>query len=86
MSYLEQREIVQYTLRMPKSYSSFFYFTLEANEGIAFFSTLPFEKGQSHRDIVVRTTPELESDLLSIIKHCSKSANIETLSKEILAE
>ena len=84
--YSDKREIVEYLLRMEKSYSSFFYFTLEANEGIAFFSTMPFEKGQQFRDIVVRTTPELEKDLVSIINHCSKKAEIEILSQKTLSE
>jgi len=85
-SFINTRKIVEYTLRMPKSYSSFFYFTLEANEGIAFFSTKPFEKGQAHRDILVRTTPELENDLINIINHCSKTAEIEQLNRSIISE
>ena len=85
-TYINKREIVEYLLRMSKSYSSFFYFTLEANEGIAFFSTMPFEKGQNFRDIAVRTTPELEQDLINIINHCSKSGEIEILSREAVTD
>jgi hypothetical protein len=85
-NYLEKKEIVEYLLRMDKSYSSFFYFTLEANEGVAFFSTMPFEKGQQFRDILVRTTPELEKELINIISHCSKKAEIEILSNQTLSD
>lgn len=85
-SYKNTSALVQYLLRMPKNYSSFFYFTLEANEGIAFYSTLPFEKSQNYRDIIVRCTPELEAALENIIQHCQKSAEIEILNKELISD
>lgn len=80
VSYINDRFLWEYKLRMPKDYSSFFYFTLESNENIAFYSTLPFEKGQYFRDISVYVTPELNPTFQSILAHCQKTAEIEILS------
>ena len=78
-TYLESQELVQFTLRMSKEDTSFFYFTLEANENIAFYSTLDFEKGQHYRDIVVHVTPELKTVFKKILIHLQKSRTIEIL-------
>jgi hypothetical protein len=52
---------------------------MEANENMAFYSTLPAEKGQNFRDIVVYSTPELHSNFKNILTHCQKKAEIEVL-------
>lgn len=77
--YINSKILMKTVLRMAKSYSSFFYFTMEANDNISFYSTLPFEKGQNYRDIVVYSTPELFPHFESILKHCQKSQEIEIL-------
>ena len=83
---IQGTNLVQYLLRMPKADSSFFYFVLEANEGIAFYSTMPFTKGQMYRDIQVTCTKELDLELSNIIKHCNSKLSIEELSRIELAE
>lgn len=70
------------TLRMPKSTSSFFYFALESNENIGFYSTLPFEKHQEFRDVVVISTPELYGHLKGIINHYQDHCQHQILSEE----
>jgi hypothetical protein len=77
--YTESKKLIKTVLRMAKNYSSFFYFTMEANENMAFYSTLPFEKGQNFRDIVVYSTPELYKNFQNILTHCQKNAEIEIL-------
>lgn len=72
-NFIATKKLSKTVLRMSKAYSSFFYFTLESNENICFYSTLPFEKGQSFRDIVVYTTIELLEDFKQIVSHCMKS-------------
>lgn len=78
-NYIDSQILVKYVLRMHKSYSSFFYFTLESHENIAFYSTLDSSVGQVHRDIVVHCTPELEPEVINLIKYCSKDTEIEVL-------
>ena len=69
-------------IRMPKSASSFFYFALESNENIAFYSTLLFEKHQQYRDIEIFSTPELYSHVKGLISHYQETCQFETLLEE----
>lgn len=73
-------------LRMPKSASSFFYFALESNENIAFYSTLPFEKHQEFRDIEILSTPELYDHLRELINHYQDTCQFETLCEEEITD
>ena len=83
-NYITDKKLTKTVLRMPKDFTSFFYFTMESNENIGFYSTLPFEKGQAHRDIVVYTTPELHPDFQNILKHCGKRQELEILEKALI--
>ncbi len=85
-TYIDSQELIQYTLRMSKIDTSFFYFTLEANENIAFYSTLDFEKGQTYRDIIVHITPELGLSFANILKHLQSSRKIEILNQTLIKE
>ena len=69
-------------LRMPKSASSFFYFALESNENMAFYSTLPFVKHQQFRDVEIITTPELLPNLEQLIAHYQETCQFERISDE----
>ena len=69
---------------MPKNYSAFFYFTMESNEGVGFYSTLPDSLGKLYRDIQVRMSPEMEEHFLNILSHCKKNADIEVLESSTL--
>ena len=71
---------------MSKDFTSFLYFTLEANENLCFYSTLPFEKAQAHRDIVVYCTPELKDPFDKVIKHLMKRAKITVLSEQLVLD
>lgn len=73
-------------LRMPKSASSFFYFALESNENIAFYSTLPFDKHQAFRDIEILSTPELYEHLTRLISHYQETCQFEKLSEEVIKD
>ncbi|MBL6989534.1 MAG: hypothetical protein ISR65_07135 [Bacteriovoracaceae bacterium] len=44
-------QLFSITIRVPKEESAFCYFMLEAHEGLCFYSTLEFQKGQGFRDI-----------------------------------
>ena len=82
--YSSSKKLTKTLLRMSKAYSSFFYFTLEANENICFYSTMPFEKGQSFRDIVVYCTPELDLYFHNILQHCMKTQELEILEQSTI--
>ena len=82
--YSSENKLIKTLLRMSKDYSSFFYFTLEANENICFYSTMPFEKGQAYRDIVVYCTPELDDHFQGVLKHCQKNHEIEVIESSIV--
>jgi hypothetical protein len=71
---------------MTKHATSLFYFTLEANENICFYSTLPFEKGTAMRDVVVYYTPELKSYFDTIITGMENLISIEILEDEVLID
>lgn len=71
--------IYQIVIRVPKQESAFTYFTLEANEGIAFYSTLPFEKGDMFRDIQITCSVTLQKELDHIIDVLGRSFAIEFL-------
>ncbi len=85
-NYISSKQLTKTVLRMKKDYTSFVYFTLESNENIAFYSTLPFEKGQNFRDIVVYTTPELEKELKNIIAHCNKNGQLTILEESLISD
>lgn len=84
--YQESLNLTKTVLRMSKDYTSFFYFTLESNENNCFYSTLPFEKGQSYRDILVYCTPELDEAFQQILKHCQKKQKITILEKSLVSD
>ena len=81
MSLTRNIESVQIIVRVPKTESAFTYFTLEANEGICFYSTLPFRKGDSFRDLELITHTSLEDELRKIIKTLKKQCNLEIINE-----
>ncbi|MBL7665018.1 MAG: DUF4911 domain-containing protein [Bacteriovoracaceae bacterium] len=78
-TYLENKKLNYYVLEMPKEDSSFFYFTLESNEGICFYSTLDFEKGEKTRKVEVHVPPEWNHSFLSLLEHLSKTISFKIL-------
>lgn len=66
-------------IRVPKEHSAFTYFQLEANEGLAFYSTLEHQTGQTYRDIDLKGPLELESEVRRLLDFLSKSFLIEII-------
>jgi len=85
-TYIENKEIRKVVIRVPKEHSSFFYFTMEANEGAAFYSTLPDSLGKHYRDISVSCTPEFSDDVDQIMKHFQTRYPLEVISDEIVSD
>ncbi len=73
------QELTQYTIRVTKKDSSMLYFILEANENIAFYSTLEGNKADGYRDIQINCHISLKQQLDNILEHFSKKYPIEYL-------
>lgn len=63
--------------KMPKKDSAFFYFTLEANEGLCFYSTLPHEEGDSTRYVEISYPLGLEVQVENLISHLENEISLE---------
>jgi hypothetical protein len=59
---------IEKRIRMRRADSAFVYFILEAHEGICSYSTLPFEKGATHLDMVLRITPDFVDEVGEVLK------------------
>ncbi len=79
-------QLYHFVLRLNKEDSAFFYFQLEANEGICFYSTLPYEPHTQYRDIDLKGDILLRNEILHIIDSCGDKFNIEVLIDEIIAD
>jgi hypothetical protein len=75
-------QLYQLSIRLSKSDAAFFYFTLESNEGVAFYSTLETPKDQNYRDILVTCHRSQKAALENIITQCQKKFPIEILKAE----
>lgn len=84
MPHLDQ--LYHLIIRVPKEESSFVYFILEANEGLAFYSTLDHQEGDAHRDIDISTSISFKDDLQYLIKKLSNDFSITTLKEEVIAD
>lgn len=69
----------QITCRMPKDSSSLFYFLLESRDNLCFYSTLPFEKGQGFRDVIVHVTPDLLPEFKNALKQINQNIDYQVL-------
>lgn len=85
-TYISSKKLRQVTIRLQKEHSSFFYFTMEANDNIAFYSTLPGERNSSVRDILITLTPELSKTMDQIFEHFKTRYPLEILKDEIIID
>lgn len=72
-----EENIFHFVIRVPKEHSAFTYFQLEANDGLAFYSTLPHHEGQTYRDIELRGSKALEPELKRLLEFLSQKFSIE---------
>ena len=71
-------------LRLKKCDSAYFYFTLEANENLCFYSTLDDFKGKDYRDIEVFYTNGLREEFTSVLTSLEGQIPIQVLEKNTL--
>ena len=73
-------------IRVPKEESAFTYFQLEANEGLAFYSTLPHQIGDTHRDLEILGTLSTQPELEHLIQTLASKFQVEILLEEIIED
>lgn len=79
-------QLFHYIIRLNKEDSAFFYFQLEANDGICFYSTLEHPHHAQYRDIELRGDVALKKEMDQVLKECSKKFKIEILVDEIILD
>lgn len=79
-------QLFHYVIRLNKEDSAFFYFQLEANDGLCFYSTLPHEHHAQHRDIDMKGDILLKKEVKAMIDYCSQRFPIEILVEEIIPD
>jgi len=85
-TYIENKKLRQVVIRLLKAHSSFFYFIMESNDNIGFYSTLKESIDSDHRDVIVHTTIELSNDLTNIIEHFKTRYPVEIISDKIVSD
>lgn len=77
-------QLFHLVLRMNKEDSAFFYFQLEANDGLCFYSTLEHPPHAQYRDIDLKGDIALKSEIDHLINKCSSKFSIDVLVDEII--
>lgn len=79
-------QLFHYILRLNKEDSAFFYFQLEANDGLCFYSTLSYEPHTQYRDIDLKGDILMQEGIKQLISQCSKKFKIDILVEEIIPD
>ncbi|MDO9183672.1 MAG: hypothetical protein Q7U04_14760 [Bacteriovorax sp.] len=79
-------QLFHYIVRLNKEDSAFFYFQLEANDGLCFYSTLPYEPHTQYRDIDLKGDVFLREEINLLLDQCSKKFKIDILVDEIIPD
>lgn len=79
-------QLFHYIVRMNKEDSAFFYFQLEANDGLCFYSTLPYEPHTQYRDIEMRGDILLKKEVDLLLKNCGTKFKIDVLVDETILD
>ncbi|AUN99270.1 hypothetical protein DOM21_04615 [Bacteriovorax stolpii] len=82
----QSSQLFHYIIRLNKEDSAFFYFQLEANDGICFYSTIEHPHHAQYRDIELRGDLNLKGEMEQILKECSKKFKIDILLDETIAD
>ncbi|MFA6236400.1 MAG: hypothetical protein WC635_03650 [Bacteriovorax sp.] len=79
-------QLFHYIIRLNKEDSAFFYFQLEANDGLCFYSTLPYEPHTQYRDIDMKGDILLKSEASLLLKKCGEKFKIDILTDETIPD
>jgi hypothetical protein len=78
--------LFHFILRLNKEDSAFFYFQLEASDGICFYSTLNHPAHAQYRDLDLKGDILLKNEALHLIDECKKRFNVEVLLDETIPD
>lgn len=79
-------QLFHYIIRLNKEDSAFFYFQLEANDGLCFYSTLPYEPHTQYRDLDLKGDILLKKEIEHLIEQCSVKFSIDILVNETIPD
>jgi hypothetical protein len=79
-------QLFHYIIRLNKEDSAFFYFQLESNDGLCFYSTLPYEAHTQYRDIDLKGDILLHNEVKHLLAQCGEKFKIDFLIDEIIAD
>jgi hypothetical protein len=82
----ENTQLFHYIIRLNKEDSAFFYFQLEAQEGLCFYSTLKNPPLAQYRDIDVKGDLLLNDQIMHLITECQKKFPIDILLNESILD
>ena len=68
---------MRFVVRMPKENSSFFYFVLEGNDNLCFYSTLPHQTGDQFREVEVFAPIEWKAETTRLWDHLTPKLELE---------
>lgn len=79
-------QLFHYIIRLNKEDSAFFYFQLEANDGVCFYSTIEHPHHAQYRDIDLKGDVLLKGEMEQILNECSKKFKIDILVDETITD
>ncbi|MBP9682291.1 MAG: hypothetical protein KBD76_12870 [Bacteriovorax sp.] len=79
-------QLFHYIIRLNKEDSAFFYFQLEANDGLCFYSTLAYEPHTQYRDLDLKGDILLKKEIEHLLDQCSAKFPIDILVNEIIPD
>ncbi|MBC7713099.1 MAG: hypothetical protein H7177_07155 [Rhizobacter sp.] len=82
----QSTQLFHYIIRLSKEDSAFFYFQLEASDGLCFYSTLEHPHHAQYRDIDLKGDVLLKKEMDHLLAECGKRFKIETLVDETILD
>ena len=82
----QNSQLFHYVIRLNKEDSAFFYFQLEANDGICFYSTLDHPDHAHYRDIDLKGDLHLKAEAHHMINRCAQKFKVDILVDEIIPD
>jgi hypothetical protein len=79
-------QLFHYVLRLNKEDSAFLYFQLEANDGLCFYSTLPYEPHTQYRDIELKGDILLKSEIDHVLAQFGKKFKMDILINQTIED
>ncbi|MBC7427141.1 MAG: hypothetical protein H7336_00930 [Bacteriovorax sp.] len=82
----QSTQLFHYIIRLSKEDSAFFYFQLEASDGLCFYSTLEHPHHAQYRDIDLIGDVLLKKEIEHLLSECGKRFKIEILVDETILD